>query len=155
MVASTAVAHRIPAGWYRDKDDPSRRRWWDGIEWTEHYAPVTDSLTTNSLAIDAPDAGEPTRAESADPRMPALLESIGSRVERMIAPQPEQPERHEAGSTGQSGQLEHAVHSSEIPIARVATTATTRRRVPLAIIVLLAGLTGANTVLLAILLSGR
>jgi hypothetical protein len=154
MVASTAVAHRIPAGWYRDKDNPSRRRWWDGIEWTNHYAPFTDSLT-----IDAPNTGEPTRAESTDPRMSALLDSIGSQVERAIAPQPleqpEQSERHEIGSTVLSGEVEHAVHSSEIPITSMATTAPARRRVPLAVIVLLAGLTGANTVLLGILFSGR
>lgn len=143
MVASTAVAHRIPAGWYRDKDDPSRRRWWDGIEWTDHFAPVTDELAT-------------------DPRMSALLESIGSRVERAIAPQPlerpeqpEQPERRETGSTALSGEVEHAVHSSEIPITTMTAATTTRRRVPLAVIVLLAGLTGANTVLLGILVSGR
>lgn len=143
MVAITAVAHRIPAGWYRDKDDASRRRWWDGSEWTDHYAPVTDRLTT-------------------DPRMSALLESIGSRVERAIAPRPEQskspeqPQQHETGSDQpSSNQIDHAVHSSEIPLAIVAATATVRRRVPLAVVVLLAGLTGANTVLLGILVSGR
>jgi hypothetical protein len=139
MVAITAVAHRIPAGWYRDKDDASRRRWWDGIEWTDHYAPVTDQLTT-------------------DPRMSALLESIGSRVERAIAPQPEpleQSEHHGAGSAQPSDRADHAVHSSEIPITAMAATATTRRRVPLAVVVLLAALTGANTVLLGILVSGR
>ncbi len=31
------VAH-APAGWY-DIDD-GRRRWFDGREWTEHYAPI-------------------------------------------------------------------------------------------------------------------
>ncbi|MDQ1606340.1 MAG: hypothetical protein QOJ18_707, partial [Microbacteriaceae bacterium] len=34
MVVSAAVAHRIPAGWYRDRDDRSLRRWWDGVAWT-------------------------------------------------------------------------------------------------------------------------
>jgi hypothetical protein len=38
MVVSTQVAHRIPAGWYPDRDDRSRRRWWDGEEWTDHYS---------------------------------------------------------------------------------------------------------------------
>lgn len=146
MVAGTAVAHRIPAGWYRDKDDPSRRRWWDGAEWTDHYAPVTDPLT-----LDASDNGESAFAEPVDPRMSALLESIGSRVEQAIAPQPQRPEP--------PGQVEHAVHSSEIaiatPITMSATTGAERRRIPLAVIVLLAGLVGANTVLLGILVSGR
>lgn len=137
MVASTTVAHRIPAGWYRDKDEPSRRRWWDGSEWTDHYAPVTDEVTI-------------------DPRMSALLESIGSRVEQAIAPQPRQPEPDGTGSLGLSDRPEHAVHSSEIPISTLpATTIPARPRVPLAVIVLLAGLTGANIVLLGILVSGH
>ena len=38
-VAVTAdIAHRIPAGWYPDRDDRSRRRWWNGVEWTEYYS---------------------------------------------------------------------------------------------------------------------
>jgi hypothetical protein len=38
-VAVTAdIAHRIPAGWYPDRDDRSRRRWWNGAEWTEYYS---------------------------------------------------------------------------------------------------------------------
>lgn len=159
MVADTAVAHRIPAGWYRDRDDPSRRRWWDGIEWTDHYAPATDSLT-----LDASHGSEPPFTEPLDPRMSALLESIGSRVERAIAPQPQQPRppirlEHQEGCGELPGPVEHAVHSSEIPAAVSITTSTAtgteRRRVPLAVIVLLAGLVGANTVLLGILVSGR
>jgi hypothetical protein len=38
-VAVTAdIAHRIPAGWYPDRDDRSRRRWWNGTEWTDYYS---------------------------------------------------------------------------------------------------------------------
>jgi hypothetical protein len=38
-VAVTAdIAHRIPAGWYPVRDDRSRRRWWNGAEWTEYYS---------------------------------------------------------------------------------------------------------------------
>jgi hypothetical protein len=36
--ACPAVTHRIPAGWYPDRENPARRRWWSGTEWTEHYA---------------------------------------------------------------------------------------------------------------------
>ena len=43
-VAVTAdIAHRIPAGWYPDRDDRSRRRWWNGAEWTEYYSANPDT----------------------------------------------------------------------------------------------------------------
>lgn len=158
MVAGTAVAHRIPAGWYRDKLDPERRRWWDGIEWTDHYAPITDPLT-----LEASNPSGPVVLDgSTDPRMSALLESIGGRVEHAIATRPEindteawkQAERTlrspELASTG--APANRALRSPELA-APVATPA--RPRVPLVVIVLLAALTGANTVLLGILASGR
>lgn len=126
MVVSTAVAHRIPAGWYPDRDDPARRRWWDGSVWTEHYAPVTGPLTTaSSAALRASDA--------TDPRMTALIDSIAHHVDAVIVSVPGPALRARTG---------HAV----TPAAG---------RVPLFVIVLLAGLTGANTVLLGILASGR
>jgi hypothetical protein len=43
-VAVTAdIAHRIPAGWYPDRDDRSRRRWWNGVEWTEYCSANPDT----------------------------------------------------------------------------------------------------------------
>jgi hypothetical protein len=142
MVAGTAVAHRIPAGWYRDKLDPERRRWWDGIEWTDHYAPITDPLT-----LEASNPSGPVALDgSTDPRMSALLESLGGRVERAIAARPETVD------TEAWKQAERALRSPELaaPVA-----APVRPSVPLVVIVLLAALTGANTVLLGILASGR
>jgi Protein of unknown function (DUF2510) len=45
-VAVTAdIAHRIPAGWYPDRDDRSRRRWWNGVEWTEYFSANPDTQT--------------------------------------------------------------------------------------------------------------
>lgn len=38
-----------PAGWY--DDGTGRQRWWDGQQWTEHFAP-------EATAADAPDAGD-------------------------------------------------------------------------------------------------
>jgi hypothetical protein len=142
MVAGTAVAHRIPAGWYRDKLDPERRRWWDGIEWTDHYAPIPDPLT-----LEASNPSGPVVLDgSTDPRMSALLESLGGRVERAIAARPETVD------TEAWKRAERALRSPELaaPVA-----APVRPSVPLVVIVLLAALTGANTVLLGILASGR
>jgi hypothetical protein len=43
-VAVTAdIARRIPAGWYPDRDDRARRRWWNGVEWTEYYSANPDT----------------------------------------------------------------------------------------------------------------
>ncbi len=32
------------AAWHPDPQDPSQLRWWDGSRWTEHTAPVTDTV---------------------------------------------------------------------------------------------------------------
>lgn len=52
MVISTSIAHRIPAGWYPDRDDRSRRRWWDGEQWTDHYAPAAEPVLRRVAPIE-------------------------------------------------------------------------------------------------------
>ena len=95
---STIVAHRIPAGWYPDRENPVRRRWWDGTNWTEHYTCPTGAVTVT-------------------PR--------------------------------------HAATSADRAAASAANAAAARpgapRRIPVLVTVLLAGLTGANVVLLSLL----
>ena len=44
MAVTADIAHRIPAGWYPDRNDRSRRRWWNGVEWTEYFSANPDSL---------------------------------------------------------------------------------------------------------------
>lgn len=34
-----------PAGWYKDTDNPSQQRWWDGETWTQHTQATTGGLT--------------------------------------------------------------------------------------------------------------
>ena len=47
MAVTADIAHRIPAGWYPDRENRSRRRWWNGEEWTEYYsaAPTQEQPT--------------------------------------------------------------------------------------------------------------
>jgi len=46
----SAVNNPSPANWYPDPDAPSRLRFWDGVSWTAHYAPMPAPPTA------APDA---------------------------------------------------------------------------------------------------
>lgn len=38
FTAETDAGHEIPAAWYPDPDDPSRYRWWDGLDWTDYVS---------------------------------------------------------------------------------------------------------------------
>lgn len=39
--SAPAAPIRLPdAGWYADPDGAARQRWWDGQQWTGHYAPA-------------------------------------------------------------------------------------------------------------------
>lgn len=57
-----------PAGWY--DDGSGRLRWWDGQQWTEHFAPETSATTEDTTTA----AAEDTLAESA----PAATEDASS-----------------------------------------------------------------------------
>ncbi len=50
MAVTADIAHRIPAGWYPDRDDRSRRRWWNGSEWTEYFSANPDSQASSPQA---------------------------------------------------------------------------------------------------------
>ncbi len=58
-----------PAGWY--DDGSGRQRWWDGTQWTEHFAPVADVAAATDAgtgAAEAPaDTTTPADAVQADP----------------------------------------------------------------------------------------
>ncbi|PRB63062.1 DUF2510 domain-containing protein [Microbacterium sp. MYb45] len=45
-----------PAGWY--DDGSGRQRWWDGEQWTEHFAPDATAAADAESAPVAPDAAE-------------------------------------------------------------------------------------------------
>lgn len=37
-----SIAQNVSAGWYPDQS--GRLRWWDGAQWTEHFAPVVQPV---------------------------------------------------------------------------------------------------------------
>jgi hypothetical protein len=51
VAACPTVTHRIPAGWYPDRENPARRRWWSGTEWTEHYAMAGAALAAEPRPV--------------------------------------------------------------------------------------------------------
>lgn len=53
-------AMSVPAGWY--DDGSGRQRWWDGQQWTEHYAPADQAAPGG----DADAAQNPDAAQTAD-----------------------------------------------------------------------------------------
>lgn len=69
------VAHHIPAGWYPDRENPARRRWWNGTNWTDFYAASTIGLATEAdQVIPALHSSETTEGfrESREPASAAL-----------------------------------------------------------------------------------
>jgi hypothetical protein len=55
---------QVPAGWYADPNNAMQLRWWDGLQWTEHYAPNPRP----PVAPPVPQAPQPTPA--AQPAQP-------------------------------------------------------------------------------------
>ncbi|GAA1249620.1 hypothetical protein JOF42_002825 [Microbacterium phyllosphaerae] len=64
-----------PAGWY--DDGSGRQRWWDGTQWTEHFAPIAEPAAPETpLDVEAPAATvEAYGSESADAAREAPTES--------------------------------------------------------------------------------
>ena len=55
----------VPAGWY--PDGSGRRRWWDGLQWTEHFeAPAAPPAPPAPVASSTPTADAPTTRTGPD-----------------------------------------------------------------------------------------
>ncbi|MFC7789323.1 DUF2510 domain-containing protein [Microbacterium sp. MAHUQ-60] len=58
----------VPAGWY--DDGSGRQRWWDGAQWTEHFAPVEATPQPAPAGSEAPEgaagSGTDAAAETAE-----------------------------------------------------------------------------------------
>lgn len=52
----------VPAGWY--DDGSGRQRWWDGAQWTEHFAPSEPAAQVAAAAAEASDSTSTASAET-------------------------------------------------------------------------------------------
>ena len=57
-----------PAGWY--DDGSGRQRWWDGTQWTEHFAPLTTPETPAAHEA-SPDLGSATGVDTSTAEAPS------------------------------------------------------------------------------------
>lgn len=94
----------VPAGWY--DDGSGRQRWWDGEQWTEHYAPEavdtpedggTVLASSDPAAHTAPDAGA-----SADAYVPPVAPGAQEDVQPTQAYPPLTPEGYPQSAYGQA-----------------------------------------------------
>lgn len=116
-----------PAGWY--DDGSGRQRWWDGEQWTEHFAPDLeaphDAGTAESTTIDSSDA--PDVAEAASAPSAAATETHDS-IQSVAAAEAgatwDAPETtDEAGSTGEAGSTDAAAALGTPPSSEAAPSA--------------------------------
>ena len=56
----------VPAGWYPDPSGAQQLRWWDGAQWTAHYAPLTGA-TQQHGATQQPGYGQPVQQAPVQP----------------------------------------------------------------------------------------
>ena len=75
MAITADLAHRIPAGWYPDRADRTRRRWWDGTQWTDYYsaAPIPESPPRRIRLVETSSAHSVRRALSFKDRIAASV----------------------------------------------------------------------------------
>ena len=71
-----------PAGWY--DDGSGRQRWWDGQQWTEHFAP--EAQDDSAPADSAPADPAPSDAGDFDPDATVLREDLPSASDADAAP---------------------------------------------------------------------
>jgi len=88
-VTNTQNGALPPAGWYPDPNDPSMWRWWDGMVWTEHFAPrqaqpptpdpqaqtaVVATRAQDTLSVFKPAKGRPWKRQQVE--IPSLADVV-------------------------------------------------------------------------------
>lgn len=57
----------VPAGWYADPNDAARLRWWDGMNWQDHFAPAPPAMPVATPPV-GPAANIPAPSTSGVPQ---------------------------------------------------------------------------------------
>ncbi|WP_223693664.1 DUF2510 domain-containing protein [Leifsonia poae] len=57
------VSGNVPPGWYPDPSGTGRQRWWDGQQWTTHFAPAASAFPVTPAP--QPAAAQPTYGQPA------------------------------------------------------------------------------------------
>jgi hypothetical protein len=50
---------QTPAGWYADPSGSQQLRWWDGVQWTEHYTPSAQAAPAQAAPAAQPQPAQP------------------------------------------------------------------------------------------------
>lgn len=133
-----------PAGWY--DDGSGRQRWWDGQEWTEHFAPETaapaeataagDSQSSSDDSVwSAPSASE-TPAASENPSSDAIAsEAPATEAPASEAPANEwpahEPSANGAGETPSSDAPAYEAPAADVPSNEAPTSDATAATTPI------------------------
>jgi hypothetical protein len=62
-----------PVGWYDDPRTSLHLRWWNGLDWTEHIAPLPEILLDPAGAEHSPGAEHPVAGEGPNRPQPCPL----------------------------------------------------------------------------------
>jgi hypothetical protein len=88
-----------PAGWY--DDGSGRQRWWDGTQWTEHFAPVAEPETAPTSSTESADASAPADEQPTEDVPSAASETVAAAAPTApeVPPIPELPSTAEQQAT--------------------------------------------------------
>lgn len=93
----------VPAGWY--DDGSGRQRWWDGEQWTDHYAPDHAAEADRGTVLAGSETPDNTAADaqtSADPYIPPVAPGTHEDAQPTLAYPATTPDGYPQSAHGQT-----------------------------------------------------